>query len=391
VNATRIIMRTRYQSLALLALLGVSTTLAAQGRVIRPESDRDEIRRYAGGILSRFGVDPDRPRLGITTGSGGARDTLGVLVDDVTEGGPAQKAGIREGDRIVAINGISLQLNPADADDPEMQGVVARRLTRELGRQKVGDEVELRLMRDGRPVTLKVKTVAAEDLTQTRTALASGGRWDADRASLGIGLGSAGTRRDTLGILVTNVLTDGPAEKAGIEEGDRIASINGVDLRVAREDAGDWAASNARARRLHRELEKVKAGDDVELRLYRAGQPRTVRVKAIAARDLPRNGRGMFIIGDGAGFGDFNFSVPPVPPMPPTPPVAPLPPDAPRFYYDDSEDGRRVRIRMAPRVRLEARADAMNRARQTLERALQRMPLNGGRLRLELDGDLQTT
>jgi hypothetical protein len=53
-------------------------------------------------------------------------------------------------------------------------------------------------------------------------------------------------------------------------------------------------------RRLNRELEKVKAGDAVELRLYRAGQTRTVRVTAVARKDLPKHdGASMFFMGDG--------------------------------------------------------------------------------------------
>ena len=66
---------------------------------------------------------------------------LGVLVADVTDGGPADKAGIREGDRLVAINGINLRLNAVDAEDEELQGITQRRLTRELSKHAAGDEV----------------------------------------------------------------------------------------------------------------------------------------------------------------------------------------------------------------------------------------------------------
>ena len=42
-----------------------------------------------------------------------------------------------------------------------------------------------------------------------------------------------GSSRDTLGVFVMSVEDGGPAAKAGIEEGTRIASINGVDVRGA--------------------------------------------------------------------------------------------------------------------------------------------------------------
>lgn len=384
-------MRTRIVTSALLALVGATTSLAAQEKSPRTTPDRDEPRTMVRTLMSRMAGDPDRATLGVTISSGGAKDTLGILVDAVTDGGPAEKAGIKEGDRIVAINGVNLRLSAADADDEEMQGITQRRLTRELARHKAGDDVELRLLRDGKTMTLKVKTVAAAELEPRAATYVRGMRANGDRASLGIGLGSTGSKRDTLGILVASLASDGPAEKAGLEEGDRIAAINGVDLRVAREDVGDWESGNARVRRLSRELEKVKAGDDVELRVYRAGQSRIVKVKTAAARDIERNGQRMFIIGGNGGMaGDFgfDFGVPPVPPTAPLPPMtpmapmppmaplppmaprapmapmAPLPPQAPRFYYFDGEGAGPIRLRMSPRMRTEVR----ERAREAIER-----------------------
>src|SRR5215467_4114922 len=61
---------------------------------------------------------------------------------------------------------------------------------------------------------------------------------DQPRAVLGISLAGSTSARDTLGLLVSSVTAKGPADRAGIEEGDRIASINGVSLKVAAEDAG---------------------------------------------------------------------------------------------------------------------------------------------------------
>ena len=95
------------------------------------------------------------------------------------------------------------------------------------------------------------------------------------------------------------VASEGPAAKAGIDEGDRVVAINGVDLRVAAEDAGDGQASSARINRLNREMEKVKAGDGVELRVYSAGQVKTVRVEAAKASDV--GGESFFFSGNGFG------------------------------------------------------------------------------------------
>jgi predicted metalloprotease with PDZ domain len=247
-------------------------------------------------------TDPDRPMIGVSTRNSGKRDTLGLLVESVTSGGPAEKAGIEEGDRLVSVNSVNLRLSAADAGEPDMDGVTNRRLIRELEKHKAGDEVEFRVYRDGNTRSIRVKTVAAEDLNQEVFASTLGGwsRTDSDRAALGLSLGGNGSRRDTLGILVVGVSDDGPAAKAGVDEGDRLAAINSVDLRVASEDAGDWQASSARINRLNRELEKLKAGDTVQLRIISSGQVRTLRVGSVKASEVQGEGA-FFRFNNGSG------------------------------------------------------------------------------------------
>src|SRR5690242_13923675 len=104
-----------------------------------------------------------------------------------------------------------------------------------------------------------------------------------DGAALGLTTRATGTLRDTLGLLVTSITKDSPAERAGLEEGNRIAAINGVSLRANAADIEDIELSNALTHRLTRELEKVKPGDEVELRVYRDGRTQPVRVKTAEA------------------------------------------------------------------------------------------------------------
>ncbi len=299
----------------------------------RAQQEAEKGRRDATRFAYAFGFDDrDRPRLGITTESSGLRDTLGLLVSDVTEDGPAAKAGVREGDRIQSVNGVNLRLAREDAGEDDMEGIATRRLVRTLGKAKIGDEVDLRVWSDGAVKSVKVKTVSIEDLEGVGRRFSRASFEDSGRASLGIGLGSSGSRRDTLGILISSVVDDGPAAKAGLIEGDRIQSMNGVDLRVPGEDAGDWAMSSSRIRRLTRALEKAKPGDEVELRVYSGGSVKSVRIKTVSARDIPlRNG---FFFGDMPG-GVMAFPRRQII----MPRVAPMAPGMLRYRVSPLEDG----------------------------------------------------
>ena len=243
--------------------------------------------------------EQNRAMLGITTGSSGKRDTLGVLVESVTAGSPADKAGIEEGNRIASINGVSLKLAREDAGESDMSGVTTNRLSREMRKAKPGDEVTLQLWAGDVYKTVKIKTVSADDLSPARHTMAA----MEERAVLGISLSATGSKRDTAGVFVSSVTEDGPAEKAGVSEGDRIASINGVDLKVPREDIGDGRVSGARVQRLQREVHKLKVGQTADLVVVSGGRSRSVKVTAVKAKDLPHSGNSFpFRIGDDATF-----------------------------------------------------------------------------------------
>lgn len=265
----------------------------------------------------------DRPMIGVTTNQESERaDTLGLLVEDVRRDSPAAKAGLKAGDRLQAINGVNLRADRADAGERDYDGVLNRRLSREVEKTEAGKSIELRVYADGRARTVAVTPVKMSELYETMGGYAWSSARD-DRAVIGFTIGSTGNARDTLGVFVSAVSTDGPADKAGIVEGDRIASINGVNLRVAREDADDPAIGSARANRLRREIEKLEAGQVAELVVVTAGRSRTVRVTTVKASDLP----------DGGGFGFFGRGMlTPTPAIAPTPPTPPTPPATPSAY-----------------------------------------------------------
>jgi hypothetical protein len=128
------------------------------------------------------------------------------------------------------------------------------------------------------------------------------------RAALGIELRATGTRRDTLGVFVTAVTPRGPAETAGIIEGDRIAAINGVDVRSAAADVDDPYTNGLASHRLSKEVQKLAPGARVTLRVYSGGRFRDVVVTAGRASDVLRHA-GRFNIRV-PGPGDMGFGGP---------------------------------------------------------------------------------
>ena len=305
------------------AMIALTTPAGAQVR----RAPSGEIAGTEGRTFVLDRDDTPRAALGINTSmSGTRRDTLGLLITSIVRGGPAEKAGLEEGNRVAAINGVNLRANAADIDDYESAGTLTRRLVRELEKVKPGDEVELRVYREGRTQNMRVRTISSDSLYKRATTFRRISRDEMDdRPALGIGLGNTGSRRDTLGVLVMSVQDSSPAARAGLEEGNRIAAINSVNLRVAHEDADDRSIGHTKAQRLMREVSQLKPGDNVTLRVYSGGQFRDVTMKVARAGDLPRS-RGMTY------FGGWDW---PAMPAVPAVPAAPAFPRAPlRTLYE---------------------------------------------------------
>jgi len=113
------------------------------------------------------------------------------------------------------------------------------------------------------------------------------------RALIGVEVSMSGTNRDTLGVLVSSVVAGSPADEAGIQERERIAEINGMSLRVSREDVGSENAQDLVYRRLKREIAALRPGDAVSMRVYNGARVRTVtiRIPVEVANERPRQDR----------------------------------------------------------------------------------------------------
>jgi Do/DeqQ family serine protease len=131
----------------------------------------------------------------------GLADASGALVAGVAQGSAAEHAGVKTGDIIVSINGVAMKS--------------ARELRNAIGMLRIGDQVEIGLLRDGKPH--KVTALVAER-SETETANAA----DISRGLEGADLGDA---PDGGGVLVRSVQDGSPAAQAGLRANDLIVAV----------------------------------------------------------------------------------------------------------------------------------------------------------------------
>lgn len=152
------------------------------------------------------------------------KDSKGALISDVKEDGPAERAGLKQGDVIIEYHGTSVE-----------DGVALQRL---VTRTSVGTTVPLKVIRDGHEREMMVRIgeqpdetkVAKVERAETDSALSGLAVEDLDLAS-SKELGLNGKR----GVVVTRVAPDSGAEKAGLMPGDVIREINRQPIRSVKE------------------------------------------------------------------------------------------------------------------------------------------------------------
>jgi Do/DeqQ family serine protease len=131
----------------------------------------------------------------------GLTESTGALVAGVAQGSSAERAGIKTGDIITSINGIVMKS--------------ASELRNSIGMLRVGDKVEIGLLRDGKP--LKVTALIAE-----RSEAEMANAVDIAQGLEGAELADAPAGG---GVLVRSVQDGSPASQAGIKTNDLIVGV----------------------------------------------------------------------------------------------------------------------------------------------------------------------
>ncbi|MDB6047049.1 MAG: Trypsin-like serine protease [Gammaproteobacteria bacterium] len=147
--------------------------------------------------VSMYTVTPDIAH------SLGLANALGALVSQVVDGSPAEKAGIHTGDVITSVNGQPVKSNSE--------------LRNSIGLMRVGDKVEIGLLRDGKP--LKVTAIIADTAATTQASPVETIHRNFEGATLA-------DAPDAGGALVKSVEPGSAAAQSGLRNNDVIVGAN---------------------------------------------------------------------------------------------------------------------------------------------------------------------
>jgi len=196
--------------------VNVQQQLVAHGKVERGRVGVT-IQEVSQPLAQSFGLD--RPR--------------GALVSSVEDGSPADKAGLKAGDVLLAVDGKAIERSA------EVPLIVAA--------AKPGSKVTFDVWRDGKKQTLGV--TVGEIKAEQVAAATQGEAGAAETGKLGLAV-----RASEEGLVVENA--SGPSARAGIRAGDVVTAVNGHPVK----SVGELKAAAAKAKGAVALL--VRRGDD---------------------------------------------------------------------------------------------------------------------------------
>jgi serine protease Do len=176
----------------------------------------------------------------------GLKETKGALIAGVFKGDPADEAGVKVGDVVVEFDGAVVE---SDRD-----------LVSRVGNAAVGSRVTVKVIRDGKEVSLEVK-LARRDDDEDRMAESDDGTVQPFKLGITVQdmtkeLAERMGREEEEGVLVTDVDSGSAADKAGIQRGDIIIELNREEI----EKIDDFRAALKKAEKEDKLLFLVQRG-----------------------------------------------------------------------------------------------------------------------------------
>jgi len=195
-------------------VIGINTAIVAAGQGIGFAIPITMAKPIFTQILQKGSVS--RGYMGVTiqpvteelAQSFGLKQTRGALINGVLKGGPAEKAGVRQGDVVIAFNG-------TDVKDPSH----LQRLVAEHG---IGKPARVTVFRDGKALELTMSLSSAESAPRQQRETGGGEEQPGRADLLGLVVDDSGQG----GVVVVEVGRGSVAAEAGIRRGDVIVSIN---------------------------------------------------------------------------------------------------------------------------------------------------------------------
>ncbi len=230
-------------------VIGMNTAINPAGQGIGFAIPSDEIKQILPQLVADGHVQ--RGRLGVVVqeiddalAAGlGLGATRGALVGDVEKGGPAEKAGLANGDVILRVGDVQISH--------------ARDLSRTIAHHVPGSKVDLTVRRAQETKSIAVTLAKLDDDEKAKSA--SSREAPAEKGTLGIQIGDA----EGGGALVRGVSSDGPS--AGVlQPGDVITEVD----RKAVASASD----------LKEKVRQAPAGKPILLRVKRGESTRFVAI-----------------------------------------------------------------------------------------------------------------
>ena len=218
-------------------VIGINTSIVAAGQGIGfaiPSNTTKEVvaqLREKGKVIRGWigvSIQSVTPEL---APSFGLEKPVGALVSNVVTDGPAEKGGIKQGDVIVFFDGKAVKTST------DLPWIVAE--------TPVGKIVDVKVMRQGKAVDLKVKV---EEMTEQRVASQMGE--PNQRFGLTVdNIKPAWTKQFKItvhsGVVITDVKQNSPGDDAGLQAGDVIREVNKKPVR----DLNDYRKAMVQAGR----------------------------------------------------------------------------------------------------------------------------------------------